>query len=62
VDRSEAAETLVAVLIDHDESAESIRDAFKGDADVKRALAAYLDTDTDIEDEEPEDDDNDWED
>ena len=62
MDRSEAAETLVAVLIDHDESAESIRDAFKGDADVKRALAAYLDTDTDIEDEEPENDDNDWED
>ena len=61
VDRAEAAETLVAVLIDHDESAESIRDAFKGDADVKRALAVYLDTDTEYEDEEPEDDDNDWE-
>jgi hypothetical protein len=64
VDRAEAAETLVAVLIDHDESAESIRDAFKNDADVKRALAVYLDTDSDAEyeDEEPEDDDNDWED
>jgi hypothetical protein len=64
VDRAEAAETLVAVLIDHDESAESIRDAFKGDADVKRALAVYLDTDTDAEyeDEEPEDDENNWED
>jgi hypothetical protein len=64
VDRSEAADTLVAVLIDHDESAEDIRDAFKGDADVKRALAAYLDTDTDseYEEEESEDSDNDWED
>jgi hypothetical protein len=61
VDRAEAAETLVAVLIDHDESAESIRNAFKGDADVKRALAVYLDTDAEYEDEEPEDDDNDWE-
>jgi hypothetical protein len=63
VDRAEAAETLVAVLIDHDENAESIRDAFKGDADVKRALAVYLDTDSDAEyeDEDPEDDDNDWE-
>jgi hypothetical protein len=64
VDRAEAAETLVAVLIDHDESAESIRDAFKGDADVKRALAVYLDTDTDAEyeDDESEDDNNDdWE-
>lgn len=65
VDRAEAAETLVAVLIDHDESAEDIRDAFKNDADVKRALATYLDTDTSYDDEEePEDDDsdNDWED
>jgi len=65
VDRAEAAETLVAVLIDHDESAESIRDAFKGDADVKRALAVYLDTDSDTEyeDHEEEDDaDSDWED
>lgn len=66
VDRAEAAETLVAVLIDHDESAEDIRDAFKNDADVKRALATYLDTDAGYDDEEdPEeevDDDNDWED
>ncbi len=66
VDRAEAAETLVAVLIDHDESAEDIRDAFKNDADVKRALASYLDTDAGYDDEDPEeeleDDDNDWED
>lgn len=65
VDRAEAAETLVAVLIDHDESAEDIRDAFKNDADVKRALASYLDTDSGYDDdpeEELEDDDNDWED
>ena len=62
VDRAEAAETLVAVLIDHDESAESIRDAFKGDADVKRALAVYLDTDIEYEDDESEEDNNDdWE-
>lgn len=66
VDRAEAAETLVAVLIDHDESAEDIRDAFKHDADVKRALATYLDTDTSYDDEEEEsedeDVDQDWED
>ena len=65
VDRAEAAETLVAVLIDYDESAEDIRDAFKNDADVKRALASYLDTDAGYDDEDPEeelDDDNDWED
>jgi hypothetical protein len=57
VDRDEAAETLVAVLIDHDESAEDIRDAFKGDPEVKRALAAYLDTDKSYEDDEDVDED-----
>lgn len=43
VDRAEAAETLVSVLIDNDSDPEDIRQAFKGDADVKRALAEYLD-------------------
>jgi hypothetical protein len=67
VDRQEAAETLVAVLIDHDEDVEDIRSAFKGDSDVKRALTAYLDNDKSYDDdeepeEEIEDDDNDWED
>ena len=52
VDRSEAAETLVSVLIDNDSDPEDIRDAFKGDADVRRALAEYLDTDRDNEEEE----------
>jgi hypothetical protein len=66
VDRQEAAETLVAVLIDHDEDVEDIRDAFKHDSDVKRALTAYLDNDKSYEDdddldEEPEDE-TDWED
>jgi len=58
VDRDEAAETLVAVLVDHDIDADDIRDAFKGDSEVKRALTSYLD-DTDDEteyDEEYEDD------
>jgi uncharacterized membrane protein YhiD involved in acid resistance len=63
VDRQEAAETLVAVLIDHDEDVEDIRDAFKHDSDVKRALTAYLDNDKSYDDEiEDEDEDNDdWE-
>lgn len=63
VDRDEAAETLVAVLIDHDESAEDIRDAFKGDPEVKRALAAYLDNDKSYEDDEYDeevDEESDW--
>ena len=49
VDRGEAADTLVAVLVDHDIDADDIRDAFKGDSEVKRALTSYLD---DAEDSE----------
>ena len=67
VDRGEAAETLVSVLIDHDEDVEDIRDAFKHDSDVKRALTAYLDNDKSYDDEEDLDEDIDedesnWED
>jgi hypothetical protein len=52
VDRAEAAETVVAVLIDHDSDVEDIRNAFKGDGDIKRALTSYLDNDNNYEDEE----------
>ena len=66
VDRNDAAETIVSILIDNDSDVEDIRNAFKGDADVKRALTAYLDNDKDYaEDEEVEDEDynedDDWE-
>jgi hypothetical protein len=66
VDRQEAAETLVAVLIDHDEDVEDIRDAFKHDSDIKRALTAYLDNDKSYDDDEEidediDEDDSDWE-
>jgi len=53
VDRSEAAETLISVLIDNDVDADDIRDTFKGDAEVRRALTSYL---KDHEDEDEEDD------
>ena len=68
VDRSEAAETLVSIMIDHDYDVDDIRDAFKGDTDVKKALTVYLDNDKDYtEDEEDDIDDDeeiehDWED
>jgi hypothetical protein len=62
VDRDDAAETVVSILIDHDSSAEDIRDAFKGDSDIKRALGNYIDSDRidsdDEEEEFEEDDDN----
>jgi hypothetical protein len=59
VDRDEAAEAVVSVLIDHDYDADDIRGAFKGDSDIKRALAAYIGN-NDIE-EEPEDEDDEYE-
>jgi hypothetical protein len=64
VDRNEAAETLVSVLIDNDVSADDIKSVFKSDGDVKRALASYLkDHEDNVDDEdEDEDEDEDYED
>ena len=60
VDRAEAAETVLSILIDNDCTVEDIKAAFKGDSDIKRALTAYLDNDKSYEDEdEVEDDDTD---
>ena len=67
VDRNEAAETVVQILMDNDSDVDDIRDAFKGDLDIKRALTAYLDNDKDYaeeddeEDEDEEYEDADWE-
>jgi hypothetical protein len=67
VDRAEAAETVVQILMDNDSDVEDIRAAFKGDTDIKRALTTYLDNDKDYvaedEDEEfeEEEEDEDWE-
>ena len=67
VDRAEAAETIIQILMDNDSDVEDIRTAFKGDSDIKRALTAYLDNDKDYaaEDEEDEseeeEEDVDWE-
>ncbi len=58
VDRSEAAETVVSILIDNDIDAEEIKTVFKGDGDIKRALADYLKEEEELE-EEDEDDYND---
>ena len=54
VDRDEAAETVVAILIDNDCDVDDIKNTFKGDADIKRALTAYLDNDKSYEDEDDE--------
>jgi hypothetical protein len=55
-DRSEAAETLVSVLIDNDCDASEIKSVFKSDSEVKSALASYL---KDHAEEEEDDDDYD---
>ena len=60
VDRAEAAETIVSILIDHDSTVDNIKDAFKGDVDIKRALTTYLDNDKSYEDEEEEDEEEDY--
>jgi hypothetical protein len=63
VDRDEAAEILVSVLIDNDAAADEIKEVFKTDSEVKRALASYLkdhlDSDDNYEDED-EDEDEDY--
>jgi len=59
VDRAEAAETLVSVLIDNDMDADEIRNTFKGDTEVKRALTSYLKDHADEEDDEDLNDDED---
>ena len=55
VDRDEAAETLVSVLIDNDVDADEIKSVFKSDSEIKKALASYL-KDHEDEYEEGEDD------
>jgi hypothetical protein len=64
VDRDEAAETLVSVLIDNDAAADDIKSVFKSDSEIKRALTSYLkdhedeyDDDEDDQDDDEEDDD-----
>lgn len=52
VDRAEAAEALVSILIDNDGDAEEIREAFAGDKDIKNALSNYINDDTEEVDEE----------
>ena len=62
VDRNEAAETFVAVLIDNDVDADEIKSVFKTESDIKRAVTSYLKDHVDEEDDEDlhDDDDEDY--
>ena len=67
VDRDDAAETLVSVLIDNDVGPDEIKAVFKSDSDVKKALASYLsdhdepDDEEEVEDDDDYNEDDDWE-
>jgi len=69
VDRAEAAETVVQILLDNDSNVDDIRTAFAGDRDIKTALTTYLDNDKDyveddideLEEEDDIDEDERWE-
>lgn len=56
VDRDEAAETIISVLIDNDVDLDDIKSTFKGDTDIKRALAVYLEDHPEADYSEDEDD------
>jgi hypothetical protein len=56
IDRQEAAEIVVSVLVDHDVDIEDIRQEFKGDSDIKKALAQYVKDHEEDEDDEDDDD------
>lgn len=58
-DREEAAETLVSVLIDNDVAANEIKETFKSDNEIKRALTSYLNDHADEDDEDLHDDEDD---
>jgi len=53
VDRDEAADTVVNILIDNDIDIEEIKSNFKGDPEIKRALLQFTeDVDEDVDDYE----------
>jgi len=59
-DRSDAADTLINLLIDNNYETEDIKDAFKGDKEVLKALKGYTDQ-HDAEEYEEYDEDEDQE-
>ena len=62
-DRSDAADSLVNLLIDNNYEAEDIKDAFKGDKEMLTALKENLalnDTEESYEDYDEDDHDEEW--
>ena len=65
VDRAEAAEQMINIMVDSDCDIEDIKTAFKGDSDIKKAITDYLDNDRDDSEDEDDfdedDNEDDWE-
>lgn len=63
LDRTEAADAMVNLLVDGNFDSDEIRDAFRGDTEIKKALNAYISDQTDDEedfDDEEDTDDDSW--
>ena len=62
-ERTDAADSLINLLIDNNYEPEDIKDAFRGDKDLLSALKYYLeqhDVDEEVEEDDEEDQDEDW--
>ena len=62
-DRTDAADSLINLLIDNNYEAEDIKDAFKGDKEMLTALKenlAHQDTEESYEDYDEDDTDEEW--
>jgi len=62
-DRSDAADTLINLLIDNNYEAEDIKDAFKGNKEMLTALKenlAHQDTEESYEDYDEDEDQEEW--
>lgn len=63
VDRADAAENFVGILVDNDFDPKDIKSAFGNDKDIKNALASYFEEEEEEEEEFDDDEyvDDDWE-
>ena len=61
-DRSDAADTLINLLIDNNYETDDIKDAFKGDKEMLKALKGYAEQHDEVDEdyEEEDEDQDDW--
>ena len=63
VDRADAAENFIGILVDNDFDPKDIKSAFGNDKDIKNALTSYFEEEEEEEEEEADEDyyEDDWE-